>query len=912
MNFDETEYGVLEITSSEISLTDLKSVVSIRKLRESSCFVDPAENFPCSRYYRNEGLERPNPWSQQSLDVEDEEDSLLPPNAGSNDKPKDAPLSPILDQPTKKKFGTWDGVFTSCFLNIMGVILFLRLGWVVGSVGLFGAICIILMSSVVTVLTTLSMSAMATNGTVRGGGAYYLISRAVGPAIGGSVGLLFSVGMSVATAMYVIGFCEALIDTYPDTITGSEVGDIRLFGSIVLFLLFLLCLGDLSWVIKTQAGLVGTIIVVLFAFFIGALYKSDDSKGVVGPSGFRSGTLARNLSPTEGQGQDHEFSFLEVFGVFFPAVTGIMAGANISGDLNDPGRDIPNGTLSAVFVTTILYILCAVFLAAVVEGSTLVDDYLVMRYVAVWDGFILFGIYAASLSSAITSIVGAPRILCALAQDNLIPILEPFGKTRKGDPFNGTVLLTILSWCFVMAGDLNAIAIFITMFFMICYGTINFACFMLSLSHSPGWRPGFRYYNKYTALAGGLLCVTIMVFLDAFVTIITSLIAYAIFQYIQYRKPEVKWGSAFQARAHMKAFTRILQLEKPHVKNFRPGYLVLTGKPTERPHLIRWVQTLHLGYGTTVFANIQIGDFRNHACDLAQQDYYLPKQLKIKGLVQNVVAPSFRTGVQMLMQGIGLGDLRCNTLVMGLQTEWLRKESSAFESPDDSAGTNMQEYVDIIRDALSYNFGIMITKNLGQINYRIDSDAKYFHGFVDVWWLLDDGGLSLLVPYLMSEDQYWRNVTVGKNSTCGIRLFLVTDELVGSSKDGANHETFVCGANTDVAKLLKDLRMISWIGPIEIVSSRRDCSEKTLQTYQELSPERKPSDVVQRWLRVSELINKHSNGHGFVYVTLPWPDEKLTARQYVSLLEMLANSISPTPIALIRGSGKNVLTLHSE
>jgi len=907
---EDPDYGVLETKSptADTSNSDLSlsvSLSSIHKERKSSCFVDPAENFPSSRYYRFQTLQRPNPWSQ-SFEVEDEEDSLLP-----SDVSHEPPMTPV-DEKKKQKFGTWDGVFTSCFLNIMGVILFLRLGWVVGSVGLFGAILIILMSSVVTVLTTLSMSAMATNGTVRGGGAYYLISRAVGPAIGGSVGFLFSIGMSVATAMYVIGFCEALIDTYSGTVTGSEVGDIRLFGSIVLFLLFILCLGDLSWVIKTQFGLVGTIIVVLFAFFIGSLYHEDDSKGIVGPAGWKSGTLGRNLSPTEGQGQDHEFSFLEVFGVFFPAVTGIMAGANISGDLNDPGTDIPYGTLAAVGVTTVLYILCAVFLAAVVEGSTLVEDYLVMRYVAIWDGFILGGIYAASLSSAITSIVGAPRILCALAKDNLIPILEPFGRTRNGDPFNGTVILTMLSWCFVMAGDLNAIAIFITMFFMICYGTINFACFMLSLSHSPGWRPGFRYYNAYTALAGGLFCVTIMVFLDAFVTIITSLIAYAIFQYIQYRKPEVKWGSAFQARAHMKAFTRILQLEKPHVKNFRPGYLVLTGKPTERPHLIRWIHTLHLGYGTTVFANIQIGDFRKKAKQISEQDYYLPKQLKMKGLVQNVVAPSFRTGVQMLLQTTGLGDLRCNTLVMGLQTEWLKKERSVFTSPDNSGEKHMGEYVDIIRDALSYNFGIMITKNLGQINYRIDSDAKYFHGFVDVWWLLDDGGLSLLVPYLMSEDQYWRSVTVGNTNQCGIRLFLVTDELVGSTKDGSIHETFVCGANTDVAKLLKDLRMISWVGPIEIISSRREPAEKTVKDYHNLCPDRDPSAIVKRWLRVSELITKHSNGHGFVYVTAPWPDEKLTAREYVGLLEMLANSVSPTPLALIRGSGKNVLTLHSE
>ena len=143
---------------------------------------------------------------------------------------------------------------------------------------------------------------------------------------------------------------------------------------------------------------------------------------------------------------------------------------------------------------------------------------------------------------------------------------------------------------------------------------------------------------------------------------------------------------------------------------------------------------------------------------------------------------------------------------MGLQTEWLQKEKrSVFESNDDHGDMHMEEYVDIIRDALEYNFGIMITKNLGQINYRVDSNQKYFHGFVDVWWLLDDGGLSLLVPYLMSEDSYWRSVTVGNNNQCGIRLFLVTDELVGSSKDDSIHETFVCGANRDVAKLLKDL-----------------------------------------------------------------------------------------------------------
>ena len=420
-----------------------------------------------------------------------------------------------------------------CLLNIFGVIMFLRVGFVVGQAGIIQALLIMAISTVVTVTTALSMSAICTNGTILAGGAYYIISRALGPSIGGAIGILFSVGNMAACSLYLIGFAETLVANLADQagfqIFDDPVMDVRIWSNVVLCFVLILAIVGLKYVIKAQLGLLVFIVCAISLFFIGSTYKTYDNtefpnpdyvaaatvnstnstflndtlfmstelyepefitKETISPQGWTNGNFVENL----GSGYDG-YDFFGVLAIFFPAVTGIMAGANISGDLRNPSSDIPKGTLTAIGISATVYALMAIFVGAVTVRYELITNDLVMSYICVWEYIVLIGIYAATLSSAIASLVGAPRVLQAVANDNLFPfkVLTYFAKSDKdGNPIRGYFLSFGVAFCCNLIGELNAIAPLISQFFMLTYLLINAACFTLEISKSPGWRPSFK------------------------------------------------------------------------------------------------------------------------------------------------------------------------------------------------------------------------------------------------------------------------------------------------------------------------------------------------------------------------------------------------------------------------------------
>eukprot|EP00941_MAST-03F_sp_MAST-3F-sp1_P003063 g3063.t1 len=376
------------------------------------------------------------------------------------------------------KFGTWDGVFVTCMLNIFGVIMFLRTGFVVGQAGIMFSILIVLLSAVITTITTLSMSAIATNGHVRGGGPYYLISRCVGPSLGGSIGLLFTLGLCFATALFVLGFAETLTEylhveeeNSEFTITNNRMNDMRLWGFLLMSLLLLIALIGVKWVIKIQLILFAFLALAVLSVILGTFdssFNGDRSnEGFVGWSGevevitpewfskpenkthpahseWKS-NFAENLWPSYTQGGKDQngnpieaYDFFKVFGLFFPAVTGITAGCNISGLLENPSESIPKGTLHAILWSTVTYIVLIIVIGATCTRQALLENYTIMAVVDLSNGYlVLGGVYVATFSSALASIVGAPQLLCAVAKDNLFPQLRYFAVThvRRGLQF---------------------------------------------------------------------------------------------------------------------------------------------------------------------------------------------------------------------------------------------------------------------------------------------------------------------------------------------------------------------------------------------------------------------------------------------------------------------------------------------
>ncbi|PKU43039.1 solute carrier family 12 member 2 [Limosa lapponica baueri] len=419
------------------------------------------------------------------------------------------------------KFGWIKGVLVRCMLNIWGVMLFIRLSWIVGQAGIGLSVVVIGMATVVTTITGLSTSAIATNGFVRGGGAYYLISRSLGPEFGGAIGLIFAFANAVAVAMYVVGFAETVVELLKEngTLMVDEMNDIRIIGAITVVVLLGISVAGMEWEAKAQIVLLVILILAIGDFVIGTFIPLD-SKKPKGFFGYKAEIFMENFGPDF---RDEE-TFFSVFAIFFPAATGILAGANISGDLADPQSAIPKGTLLAILITTLVYAGIAVSVGScVVRDATgninntivteltncttaacklnydfsscetgchygLMNNFQVMSMVSGFAPLISAGIFSATLSSALASLVSAPKIFQALCKDNIYPAFQMFGKGygKNNEPLRGYLLTFLIALGFILIAELNVIAPIISNFFLASYALINFSVFHASLAKSPG------------------------------------------------------------------------------------------------------------------------------------------------------------------------------------------------------------------------------------------------------------------------------------------------------------------------------------------------------------------------------------------------------------------------------------------
>ncbi|MCP4371326.1 MAG: amino acid permease, partial [Deltaproteobacteria bacterium] len=358
----------------------------------------------------------------------------------------------------KGTLGTFAGVFTPSILTILGIILFLRLGYVVGNAGLGLTLVILLLANGISVLTSVSLSAISTNLKVKGGGDYYLISRTLGLEFGGAIGIVVFLAQSVSIAFYCLGFGEALAALLP---LNSSLLPQMIAASAVSFLFIFAWLGA-DWATKFQYVVMSILAAAILSFFIGGFVKWDTVR------------LIQNWSSPQT-----DLGFWVLFALFFPAVTGFTQGVSMSGDLKDPGKSLPRGTFMAVGVSIIVYILSSMIFAAALPADVMMSDYSAMNKVAFIDFFVTAGVIAATLSSAMASFLGAPRILQSLAGDRTFPFLAMFAKGSgpMGNPRRGVLLSVCIAYATIGFGRLNLIAPVVSMFFLLSYGLLNYATY---------------------------------------------------------------------------------------------------------------------------------------------------------------------------------------------------------------------------------------------------------------------------------------------------------------------------------------------------------------------------------------------------------------------------------------------------
>ncbi len=614
--------------------------------------------------------------------------------------------------------GTFGGVFTPSILTILGVIMYLRFGWVVGNVGLLGTLLIVTLSTGITFLTSLSIAAIATDQRVRIGGAYYMISRSLGIESGGAIGVPLYFAQALSVALYTVGFAESVAGVFP-------LLDQKIVGIVTTIAVAILALISAKAAIRAQYFIMFGIGLSLVSLLFGSPIEQSNIE--------MWGAADRYSEP-----------FWTVFAVFFPAVTGIMAGVNMSGDLENPAESIPKGTFAAIGVGYVIYMLLPILLANRADAVTLIEDPLIMRKLAFWGDAILIGVWGATLSSAVGSILGAPRVLQALARDNILPkSLRWLGKGAGKDdtPRLGTLLTLGVALAAVWFGNLNIIAPILTMFFLTTYGVLNIAAGVERFLGSPSFRPKFKVHWSLSLL-GAVGCIAVMFLINTMATIIAAIFVVIIFLWLESRELQSAWGDI--RRGIWMAVTRagLLRLgEDIDPKNWRPNPLVLSGAPTRRWHLIELASTLTHNRGILTISSVLTAD--KMTTDRQQQmekniQEYLSKRA-VQGLVRVTSASDPFEGAERMVEAYGLGNLVPNTIILG-----------DSENPEVRG-----RYCQMIKRFYNLQRNVLIVRK---------GDKKPFgdRKRIDVWWggLKGNGGLMMILAHLLQSSIKWRNADV--------------------------------------------------------------------------------------------------------------------------------------------------------
>ncbi|NWX77734.1 S12A3 protein, partial [Alca torda] len=901
------------------------------------------------------------------------------PEAGPEEAPEEPGRAPT---PEPVRFGWVKGVMIRCMLNIWGVILYLRLPWITAQAGIALTWLIILMSVTVTTITGLSISAISTNGKVKSGGTYFLISRSLGPELGGSIGLIFAFANAVAVAMHTVGFAETVRDLLQEhnSLIVDPTNDIRIIGVVTVTVLLGISLAGMEWEAKAQILFFLVILVSFINYLVGTVIPATAEKQAKGFFSYRAEIFAQNFVPNW---RGPEGSFFALFSIFFPSATGILAGANISGDLKDPAVAIPKGTLMAIFWTTVSYLVLSATIGACVvrDASGSLNDsvavgspgceglacgfgwnftacaqrqscryglsnyYQSMSMVSGFGPLITAGIFGATLSSALACLVSAPKVFQCLCRDQLYPLIGFFGKGygRNSEPIRGYMLTYIIAVGFILIAELNAIAPIISNFFLCSYALINFSCFHASITNSPGWRPSFRYYSKWAALFGAVVSVVIMFLLTWWAALIAFGIVIFLLGYVLYKKPDVNWGSSMQASSYNMALNYSVGLSEveEHIKNYRQGpqCLVLTGPPNFRPALVDFVGTFTKNLSLMLCGNVLIGPQKQKMPEsrlTADRHIKWLMKRKIKAFYTDVVAEDLRSGVQMLIQAAGLGKMRPNILALGYKRNWQTVSPQSLE-----------DYVGILHDAFDFKYGVCLMRMKEGLNVsrvmqaHVDPAAlageqqastifqsEQGKKTIDIYWLFDDGGLTLLIPYLLGRKKRW--------AKCKIRVFVggqinrMDEERKANPGRSSNHLPLLLPPPPappnhlpwtpfpgTVCLSCSIRRFEDLIAPFRLNDGFKD--EATVNEMRQGCPWKISDEEVNknraksfRQVRLNEILLDYSRDAALIAITLPIGRKgRCPSSLYMAWLETLSQDLRP-PVILTRGNQENVLTFYCQ
>ncbi|MCJ8747257.1 hypothetical protein PDJAM_G00151320 [Pangasius djambal] len=974
--------------------------------------------------------------------------------------------------PKSPNMGTLMGVYLPCLQNIFGVILFLRLTWIVGTAGVVQSFLIVFMCCSCTMLTAISMSAIATNGVVPAGGAYFMISRSLGPEFGGAVGLCFYLGTTFAAAMYILGAIEiflkylvpqAAIFHATDVHAENSVmlNNMRVYGSICLSLMAVVVFVGVKYVNKFASLFLACVIISIVSIYAGAVksifqppefpicmlgnrtlvrdlfdvcaktvlvgnetvpsklwknfcssengssfhcdeyFAQNNVTEIQGIPGLASGIIRENmwgdymekgqilekpsLSSEDVHGSMESFryyvsadiatSFTLLVGIFFPSATGIMAGSNRSGDLRDAQKSIPVGTILAITTTSLVYFSSVVLFGACIEGVVLRDKFgdAVSKNLVVgtlsWPSpwVIVIGSFFSTVGAGLQSLTGAPRLLQAIAKDNIIPFLRVFGHGKaNGEPTWALLLTALIAELGILIASLDMVAPILSMFFLMCYLFVNLACAVQTLLRTPNWRPRFKYYHWALSFLGMSMCLALMFISSWYYAIVAMCIAGMIYKYIEYQGAEKEWGDGIRGLSLSAARYALLRLEAgpPHTKNWRPQLLVLLKLDEDLhvkyPRMLTFASQLKAGKGLTIVGSVIQGNFLDSYGEAQASEQAIKNMMEIervKGFCQVVVASKVREGIAHLIQSCGLGGMKHNTVVMGWPYGWRQSEDPRA----------WKTFINTVRCTTAAHLALMVPKN---VSFYPSNHERFTDGHIDVWWIVHDGGMLMLLPFLLKQHKVWRK--------CKMRIFTVAqmdDNSIQMKKDLATflyqlrleaevevvemHDSDISAYTYErtlmmeqrsqmlrqmrlstaernrEAQLVKDRHSLVRMGSLysdeeeetlDIVPEKiqmtwtkdkldterrnRNNAPENFRELISLKPDQSNVRRMHTAVKLNEVIVNKSHDARLVLLNMPGPPRNPDGDEnYMEFLEVLTEGLER--VLLVRGGGREVITIYS-
>jgi solute carrier family 12 (potassium/chloride transporter), member 4/6 len=612
-------------------------------------------------------------------------------------------------------FGTFLGVFVPSILMIFGVIIFLRLGWIVGQIGLSTSLVIISLGSFIAIVTALSISSIATNIQMGKGGVYYLLSRSLGLEVGFAIGLPLYFKQALSIAFCVVGFAESLHDLIP-------AWPITSIGMTSLTILTGVAYTSLNGALKVQLAIFLAIFASLVSFFLGGEISTD----------------AVNYTPTPPS----SLGFWAIFAIFFPAMTGVESSVSLSGSLKNPSKSLPLGTISALLVAYLIYMAIPIFLVQKVPLEVLATNPLIMQDIAWIPSLIIVGIWGATLSSALGGLLGAPRTLQALAEDKVVPGI--FGKTYgiNNEPKPATFVTFLIALGGVYFGSVNIIAPLLTMIGLICYGVLNFSAGIETLMANPSWRPRFQIH-WIISLFGALLCLIVMLMIDPGNALIALSFVSSIYLFAKKRQIQGSWDDLrtgilmFFVRS---AVYRLAPGSKSY-RSWRPHFLVFSDKPdNQATHLVRLTQAICQSKSFLTVATFSNANEE----DRNKQSQLINHRLQghnVQALVQVNYAKNAFEGMHHMIEHYGLGALRPNTIVFG-----------GIAKPE-----NIVQFTHVVHTAYQRHCNIVIINDKNKANET--SSSLNQTNDIHVWW--DHGAQAssefmLVLAYMINQNPAWK------------------------------------------------------------------------------------------------------------------------------------------------------------